>query len=115
MGGSRRRSRWAPASISTRRRTPTSTWASASPSAASTNDPSRGEREARGRSMARGLSAREIGRAALPALAFAALAVFYLWTLGRPSLWLDEGWGASYCVGIARAAWEHATSLSPGR
>lgn len=34
-----------------------------------------------------------------------ALATFYLVTLGRPSLWLDEAWEASYYVGIEPQPW----------
>ena len=38
-------------------------------------------------------------------VALAALAVLYLHTLGRPSLWFDEAWEANYYVGFADAPW----------
>ena len=38
-------------------------------------------------------------------VALAALAVLYLHTLGRPSLWFDEAWEANYYVGYADAPW----------
>ncbi len=38
-------------------------------------------------------------------VALAALAVLYLHTLGRPSLWFDEAWEANYYAGYADAPW----------
>jgi len=38
-------------------------------------------------------------------MALAALAVLYVSTLGRPSLWFDEAWEANYYVGAADAPW----------
>lgn len=55
-----------------------------------------------------------VGRAALPGLAFTALAVFYLRTLGHPSLWLDEAWEANYYVGIVPAPWYNRPVLYMG-
>jgi len=48
------------------------------------------------------------------ALAVLGLSVFYLWTLGRPSLWLDEAWEANYYVGITDAPWYNRPVLYMG-
>ena len=60
------------------------------------------------------LSAEALRRAAPPALAFAALAAFYLRTLGLPSLWLDEAWEANYYLGITAAPWYNRPILYMG-
>jgi hypothetical protein len=39
------------------------------------------------------------------AAAWLGLAIFYLRTLGKPSLWLDEAWEANYYVGHVAAPW----------
>jgi hypothetical protein len=48
------------------------------------------------------------------ALAVLGLSIFYLWTLGRPSLWLDEAWEANYYVGITDAPWYNRPILYMG-
>jgi len=48
------------------------------------------------------------------ALAVLGLSAFYLWTLGRPSLWLDEAWEANYYVGITDAPWYNRPVLYMG-
>jgi hypothetical protein len=47
----------------------------------------------------------DLARRLAAPLALAALALLYLYTLGRPSLWFDEAWEANYYVGAADAPW----------
>jgi len=47
----------------------------------------------------------------VPPILFAAIAVAYLWTLGRPSLWLDEAWEANYYAGYEAAPWYNRPML----
>ena len=47
----------------------------------------------------------DLARRLAAPLALAALALLYLYTLGRPSLWFDEAWEANYYVGATDAPW----------
>jgi hypothetical protein len=47
----------------------------------------------------------------VPWALLAALAIAYPWTLGGPSLWLDEAWEANYYAGYAAAPWYNRPML----
>jgi hypothetical protein len=50
----------------------------------------------------------------VPTALFAGTIVLYLWTLGGPSLWLDEAWEANYYAGYTAAPWYNRPILYMG-